>query len=248
MKKYLLFMTFAMTLSGAKANENQKDSIVCQVYGTVIDRPETTEAIIIEADKDFRIHTPITVPVVDGKFAYTILDSIPRAYEVIFDDEMQRGSWRMKYFYSGNGEVNLYYHNQEKADENCVISDIHDNVLATKFMEIRNSEIQEEEKQLHALIDALFDNHQAYSKEMQELLDKLASMPKGHERDSIQDLVGRKFKESRENPNSRINCYSEEYISINNDLIDLYKKGDLLNEILYLRIPRFLACFQSNSR
>lgn len=148
MEKYLLLMAFAMTLSVAKANENQKDSIVCQVYGTVIDRPETTEAIIIEADKDFRIHTPITIPVVDGKFSYTILDSIPRAYEVIFDDEMQRGSWRMKYFYSGNGEVNLYYHNQEKADENCVVSDILDNVLASKFMEKRNSEIQEEEKQL----------------------------------------------------------------------------------------------------
>ncbi len=44
-------MTFAMTLSGAKANENQKDSIVCQVYGTVIDRSKTTEAIIIEADR-----------------------------------------------------------------------------------------------------------------------------------------------------------------------------------------------------
>lgn len=208
--------------------EDQKDSIVCQVFGTVIDRPETTQAIIIEADKDFRIHKPITVPIVDGKFSITIHDTIPRAYEVIFDDEMKRGSWQLKYFYSGNGAVNLFYHNQEKADENRVVSNIPDNILASKFIEIRNSKIQEEEKRLHTIIKTLYDNNQAYSKEMQELLDKLHNMPKGHERDSIQNIVGRKFKESRENPISRTKCYSEEYLRYENDLTELYRKGDLL--------------------
>lgn len=53
--KYVLtgIVAFAMTLVIAKAAENQNDSIVCRVFGTVIDRPVTTKAVIIEADKDF---------------------------------------------------------------------------------------------------------------------------------------------------------------------------------------------------
>ncbi len=110
-------------------------------------------------------------------------------------------------------------------------------------MEIRNSEIQEEEKRLHALSDTLFDNHRAYSKEMQELFDRLAIMPKGHERDSIQDLVWRKFKDCRENPNFRPNCYSEEYIALENNLTELYKKGDFLKRNFISENPSLFGLF-----
>ena len=117
----------------------------------------------MEAGKDFRIHPSIEVPVVDGKFSYTLHDTIPLAYEVIFDDELKRGSWRIRNFFSGNGNVKLFYHNREKADDDRVISDIRDNTLAEKFTKMKNNEFQEEQNRLYALIDTLYKNTTVYS-------------------------------------------------------------------------------------
>ena len=44
------------------AGELPNHTITCEITGTVIDRPETTSALIVEAGKDFRIHPSIKVP------------------------------------------------------------------------------------------------------------------------------------------------------------------------------------------
>ena len=125
-----------------KADELPNHTITCEITGTVIDRPESTSALIVEAGKDFRIHPSIEVPVVDGKFSYTLHDTIPMAYEVFFDDELKLGSWRIRNFFSGNGNVKLFYYNSEKADNDKVISDIGDNILAEKFKKMNKDEFQ----------------------------------------------------------------------------------------------------------
>lgn len=129
-------------------------------------------------------------------------------------------------FFSGNGDVNLFYHNKANGDKDSVASKIPDNILATKFNDMKNSAIQVEENRLQSVLDSLFQNKLAYTKEVQELQDKLNSMPKGPERDSVRDKVGRMFKEARENPNSRSKYYSEEYLKYEKELADLYSRSD----------------------
>ena len=225
------------------AGKPTTDSIICRITGTVIDRPETTSAMIIEAEKDFRIHDYITVPVVDGKFSYTLHDTIPMAYDVIFDDELKRGSWRIRNFYSGNGEVNLFYHNYESADNDSVVSDIADNFIAEKFTKMKKAEFQEEQKRLYALINSLYDNKTVYSKEVQELYDKLDSLPKGLERDSIIDLVGRRFKESRENSYAHSKFYSKKYLEYEKELTDIYTKSDLMKRNFISEYPSLYGLY-----
>lgn len=220
-----------------------KDSITCLIKGTVIDRPETTSAMIVEAGKDFRIHDYITVPVVDGIFSYILHDTIPMAYDVIFDDELKRGSWRIRNFFSGNGEVNLFYHNRDKADEDSVASTITDNMLAEKFSIMKKAEIQEDINKLYALIDMLYENKTAHSKDVQELYDKLDSLPKGGERDSIMDLVGRRFKESRENASAHSKFYTKEYLEYEKELTDLYFKSDLMKRSLISENPSLYGLY-----
>ncbi|MDE6562621.1 MAG: TlpA family protein disulfide reductase [Muribaculaceae bacterium] len=210
------------------AGELPNHTITCEITGTVIDRPETTSALIVEAGKDFRIHPSIKVPVVDGKFSYTLHDSIPMAYDVIFDDELKRGTWRIRNFFSGNGNVKLFYHNREKADDDRVISDIRDNTLAEKFTKMKNDEFQEEKNRLYALIHTLYENKTVYPKDIQDLYDKLESLPQGHERDSIMDLVGRRFKEACENSYAHSKFYSKEYLEYEKELTDIYIKSDLM--------------------
>lgn len=227
----------------ALAQGQPKDSITCIIKGTVIDRPETTTAMIIEAGKDFRIHDYITVPVIDGKFSYILHDTIPMAYDVIFDDELKRGTWRIRNFFSGNGEVNLFYHNRDKADGDSVASTITDNMLAEKFSEMKKAAIQDEVKKLYALIDTLYKNKTVYSKEVQELYDKLESLPKGHERDSIMDLVGRRFKESCENSYAHSKFYTKEYLEYEKELTDLYFKSDLMKRNLISENPSLYGLY-----
>ncbi len=255
MKRFILtaFIAFGIggfgilpELSAQVIKEQPKDSITCYVYGELIDRPETTGAMIIEAGKDFRVHDYITVPVTDGKFSYTIHDAVPKAYEVIFDDELKRGSWRVRNFFSGNGTVNLFCHNKANADKDSVASDIPDNILATKFNDMKNSEIQVEEKRLQSLIDSLFQANRAYTEEVQELQDKLKSLPKGPERDSIRAEVGGRFKEARENPNSRSEYYSEEYLKYEKELADLYSRSDRMKRNFISENPSLygLSCIK----
>ena len=221
----------------------QKDSITCLITGMVIDRPETTYALIVEAGKDFRIHPGIKVPVEDGKFSYTLHDTIPMAYGVIFDDELQRGTWRIRNFFSGNGNVDLLYHNNEKADNDRVLSDISDNTLSEKFSEKEKKEFQEEQNRLYALINALYENKTVYSKDIQDLYDKLDSLPRGQERDSIMDLVGRLFKESRENSYAHSKFYTKEYLEYEKELTDIYHKSDLLKRSLISENPSLFGLY-----
>lgn len=227
----------------ALSGELPNHKITCQITGTVIDRPETTSALIVEADKDFRIHPSIKVPVVDGKFSYTLQDTIPMAFEVIFDDELKRGSWRIRKFFSGDGDVKLFYHNREKADNDMVISDIGDNTLAEKFNKMKNDEFQEELNRLYALINSLYENKTAYANDIRELYDRLDSLPKGHERDSIMDVVGRRFRESRENAYAHSKFYSKEYLKYKKEMTDIYSKSDQMKRTFISENPSLFGLY-----
>ena len=225
------------------ADELPNHTITCEITGTVIDRPEIASALIVEAGKDFRIHPSIKVPVVDGNFSYTLHDTIPMAYQVIFDDELKRGSWRIRKFFSGNGNVDLFYHNMGKTDNDKVISDIGDNTLAEKFTKMEKDEFQEEQNRLYALINTLYENKTVYSKDIQDLYDKLESLPQGHERDSIMDLVGRRFEESRENLYAHSKFYSKEYLEYEKELTDIYSKSDLMKRRFISENPSLFGLY-----
>ncbi|MDE6480355.1 MAG: hypothetical protein K2L45_08790, partial [Muribaculaceae bacterium] len=87
MKKYFLFMALAMSFMTAIAAGYQNDSIICHISGTVVDRPDSKYAILLEAGKDYRTSPCIPIPIVDGKFSYTLKDDMPRVYDLTFDDE-----------------------------------------------------------------------------------------------------------------------------------------------------------------
>lgn len=227
----------------AIATEQPKESIICHVYGSVINRPGTTTAMIVEAGKDFRIHDYITVPVTDGKFSYTLRDTVPMAYDVIFDDELKRGTWQIRNFYSGNGAVELFYYGKEEADKNRMESDINDNILAEKFSVKKKAEIQDQVNILYAAIDSLYENNTVYSKKIQALYDKAQSLPQGQERDSLMNLIAQRFKENREDKNARSAFYSEEYLKYEKELKDLYYKGDVMKRNFISENPSLFGLF-----
>lgn len=231
----------AITSVSAFCAYGSVDSTTCIITGTVIDRPKTKSAMIVEANKDFRIHPPVNVPVVDGKFSYIIHDTVPRAYQVIFDDE--RATWQNRYFFTGEGNIELFYHNEEKVDDDLIVSDISDNILAEKFSDMEKAEIKVERDSLYALIDSLYENNAVHSPDIQALYDKLNNMPQGHERDSVMDVVGRRFMESRQNSYAHSKFYSKEYLEYEKELNELFYKADTMKRNFISENPSLYGLF-----
>ena len=75
----LLQVSFnANSATNNSRNRNQTDSIKCEIKGSVINRPESKEAIIIEALRDQRVNKHFRVPIIDGKYSFTLRDDFPR--------------------------------------------------------------------------------------------------------------------------------------------------------------------------
>lgn len=70
----------------------------CNVEGTVINRPKSKYALMIESGRDFRITGFKGDTIKNGKFSFTIPADTVRQYEIMFDDEMSNGAWRTRKF------------------------------------------------------------------------------------------------------------------------------------------------------
>lgn len=213
------------------------DSIVCRVSGTITDRPQTTSVFIIEAEKDFRIHSGYTVPVIDGKFNLTLMDRQPLAYEVIFYDELEKGSWQNRIFFSGDGDVELVYNNSNEPGKDKVISQLQDNILAEKFSEMDKERFNAKRELLYANLHSLHENGKAYTPEFQNLLDQLDTTPKVESRDSIRELVSRMNKGPKERR------YTKEYLAYHTELNRLYSQADSLKRSFISQNPSIYGLY-----
>ncbi len=155
--KHLLFIILILPWLHAAAQSSavQTDSITCRIHGSVSERPEANAAFIIEADKDIRIHEYNGVKIIDGKFDFTLRDDMPRAYNVMFDDELRIGRLPQRIFYTGDGEVELKCGRIGAAVRDTVISDISDNVMARNWENERNEKCLDELFGIYAAMEAL---------------------------------------------------------------------------------------------
>ena len=116
------------------AESQTTDSIECHITGITEEYAGATQAILIEADKDFRINQVIQIPMEDGRYSYVLHDDMPRIYQVIFEDELNSQEWSNRYFATGNGSVVLMENNIN--DNHCVdsiASDIRDNIIVNEL-------------------------------------------------------------------------------------------------------------------
>lgn len=96
-----LFLTLILFLiAGIPANARKTQTTV--IEGTVVDRPYSKTLLLSKADVDMRVTPPREIPILDGHFLYSF-EAEPEAYELIFADEWQRGSWRHTIFFPGDG-------------------------------------------------------------------------------------------------------------------------------------------------
>ena len=228
-------MVLALSFMTARATGNQNDSIVCHISGTVIDRPDSKYAILLEAGKDFRTSPCIPIPIVDGKFSYTLKDDMPRVYDLTFDDEYSKGGWRIRNFFTGNGYVEFTCGDNNLDIFEPLKSDLYDNILNQKINETLDSEFSSKIKNLNDQISPLFEDDSAYTQEVQTLLKQMKSAESDEEKAKLRDL----FFQYKRGPKEIM--YSKKYLELNKVSQKIIWSRDSLKRMMISDTPTLVG-------
>ncbi|MDE6653518.1 MAG: TlpA family protein disulfide reductase [Muribaculaceae bacterium] len=238
MRGILTFLAIAMTVLGAQAAPQTNDSITCHITGIAGKHAGSTLAILIEAEKDFRIHPVIPVPVTDGRYSYTLRDDMPRVYQVIFEDELSRGGWKDRFFATGNGNVEIIgTDNDNDYYVDSIASDIPDNITANELSRIEKETTQTVLSKFHATLDSLDKCGKAYTPALQSLKEEYNAMEPCEKRDSLAMLMRSFFKGPKEQ------CYTAEYLECENKILDLYREMDASERAYLAANPSLYGLF-----
>ena len=120
-----LAMLSALVISGCKsslptASIKSTGSMQCVLKGEVIDRPQSKRLMLNKKGVDQRVHGSIYIPIKKGKFEYVLNFDHEELYELIFEDEYRRSSWRLVEFISEQGVINFTLYPIDQADKNTV--------------------------------------------------------------------------------------------------------------------------------
>ena len=123
-----------MAVLAACGGSGAPKEFTTKIRGTVVDRPDSKALVMIRAYEDPRVHG-VEIPITDGKFEYDLTTNVCEEYELIFMDEMQRGSMRPAHFFSEPGTVELTLYPMDRYDENRLAGP----KLNTEFAVFRDS-------------------------------------------------------------------------------------------------------------
>ena len=228
-------MALAMSFMTGIAAGNQNDSIICHISGTVVDRPDSKYAILLEAGKDYRTSPIIPIPIVDGKFSYTLKDDMPRVYNLTFDDDYSKGMWKTRSFFTGNGYVEFSCGDNNVDKIEPFKSDLQDNILYLKIEETLDNRYANQLETVNTQISPLFDNDSAYTPEVQYLLKQIESAESDEEKAKLRDLLFQIQKGSKEK------YYSKEYLDLEKKAYNIIWSRDSLKRTMISDTPNLVG-------
>jgi hypothetical protein len=109
----IFFVFFIFIVSSLNAQQ-----ITCRIKGKIIDR-KSKQLILLPETEDPRFNG-IKIKIKDGEFdyAFTVVDIIK--YNLIFEDELQKGTWLPITFFPENGDIEFTLYPIEKSKNNHV--------------------------------------------------------------------------------------------------------------------------------
>lgn len=235
MKKYFLLLALFMSLITSRAAGDQNDSIICNISGTVVDRPESKYAILLEAGKNFRTSPCIAIQIVDGKFAYTLKDDMPRVYDLTFDDEYSKGMCKTRSFFTGNGYVEFTCGDSDLDKIEPFKSDLPDNMLYLNIEETLDNKYCGQLNDVNEQISPLFEDNSAYTLEIQTLLKQMESAESDEEKAKSREL----FFQYQKGPKEKM--YSKDYLDLEKKGRDIIWSRDSLKRTLISRSPTLVG-------
>lgn len=184
MRHALTLMVMGIAIVAAASQPKE-----CNVEVTIKGRPDSKILLYIESGKDFRISGFHGGAIKDGQYTFTLPADTVHQYEVMFDDEMSKGSWRTRRFFSEPGTVRLIYHGQGKEDTDSIISDGPENKHQTAMYSLSAEKYKPRLNTIYASIDSLHANDAAYAPEVSLMMKKLKEASPDREADSLRQRL-----------------------------------------------------------
>ncbi len=93
----------------------------CTIKGEAINR-DSKVLLLRKYSESFRsfVNNPTMISIEKGKFNYTFLYNDLEAYELIFEDELEKGNWAPITFFPTNGIVEFKLHPQNEWEQNTI--------------------------------------------------------------------------------------------------------------------------------
>jgi len=172
-------MAFGIILASCTTKE-----VSCTLKGRIHDRSSDT-LILIRATDDPRFNQ-VFIPIRDSTFEFTIKISHPEAYELIFKEELDRGSWRPILFVAEKGEIDFELYGNP--DENKITGKDLNNTLNEYNRQFLDT-FRPKMYPLNDSMNALFERNEYYSEEMEMLRSELTEAKDNESRIALRNRM-----------------------------------------------------------
>jgi thiol-disulfide isomerase/thioredoxin len=152
---------------------------VCTLKGKIINRD--SKAILLRRSSDgmkLFMNNPQKLPIRNGAFKFSFNFRQSEAYELIFEDELEQGSWIPIRFFSEKGEINFTLYPKNEYKKNIVIGG-RLNSLYAEYLSNIEKQFSDKKSQLFRLRDSLLKNDAYDSDEYKNQLAKLRATKSG---------------------------------------------------------------------
>ena len=166
------FRVFCLVVSSILVLSINAQSFSVTLRGTVIDRPQSSQLMLIKYGEDARSTEWISIPIVDGKFEYVLNCDHEELYQLIFYDEWRRAAWKPVEFISEQGVINFTLHPFNLSHENIVEGGALNKAFQDFIIEGSDREKRLEEK-IETQIGKLSEDAPDFSSAMEAVVDSL---------------------------------------------------------------------------
>ena len=159
---------------------SKAQTIRCTLKGEVIDR-DSKELILAKVTEDLRNSGVIDIiPIQNGKFEYQLTSDFSEAYQLVFQEEHQRGAWKPIIFFPEEESVTFKLFPADEVEKNEIMGgDL--NKAYQEIIQPINKMINKKSRPIYDQMRMLEKKGQLYTKEAQEILDQM-KMARGMDR------------------------------------------------------------------
>lgn len=154
----------------------------CVIIGEVVDRPESGIIGLMARDENAQLSDYIKIPLVDGRFTAKIPADTPELMTLVFEDEVDEGSWWPIEFINEADTVRFKLYPMERRAENVVTGGKLNRRL--KFLKEEPDRLFPIDS-LMRLIDTLYARDLAENAQAKELSRELKNCTDPKERDKL---------------------------------------------------------------
>lgn len=151
----------------------------CTIKGKIINR-ESKNILLRKCSEGYKLfmNNPTKIPIKNGQFNYTFSIKTVEAFELIFEDEFENGTWVPTLFFSTNGVIQFVLNPKDQSNKNTVIGgDL--NMAYTNYQSVNKTAFEKAKSVLMGIQKDLVETDEYESDEFKEVLKKLRATQSG---------------------------------------------------------------------